>query len=705
MDEDHTIIPFDDRLNNGEISPDDPELESEEELLMTYSSDLSESLLHEGVDPLPGMHFQRHDVDENSINSINLDHEITTCRQSCSPDVPILMLPNLLDEANTIDTDSLANYSFGKEDNKKRHGTVRYLPSAPSPTQFDSNRSPKSGFFNFQEEFFEPIHLKKISSSPSNFLTRRNVGSPSSTGPGIPRGDTKESSKNPYSFQRQLSLPITNQTTSLKGKPFSSKSPHTDPHYKDVKKSIFSSHSSINISLPSAQVFRNMNIRENYMDEIRRVNTIKTDKSEEEMEEAGSGLASDYSQSEIAHSLILTLSADPRINDISILSSFDDIKPMPETKFSLQLFIYLSTFACLGTILRLFLKRLFGFDCESHAVHDWLYPLSHHICVTASGTTEQTGGALFYDLPANILGSFLMGVLSAIEPNQYPPIPWLNVNHPLQENKDFQIAMKTGFCGSLTTFSAWNTQMVVMMEGSQTILGSQPVTSLFGYLIGTLTAISSFRMGNNAAVWITHWRNPKGSKTFGDSSPPITHFIASNSICSQVLGCIRAILLGRIMIVVFLALLISLILVGDVVFGNRFYQSLWISVILSPLGAWLRWFLASKWNGIRLRPGLEWFPFGTIAANFIGSLTSILFLALQIRYFKDSSNRWEVSVLSAIRDGFAGSLSTVSTMVKEFCEISARFPYQGKAYYYCTVTIIVSMVSCLLVFSVIVRIP
>jgi hypothetical protein len=61
---------------------------------------------------------------------------------------------------------------------------------------------------------------------------------------------------------------------------------------------------------------------------------------------------------------------------------------------NVQCIIPLSTFACLGTIIRDVTSLLFGL-----------------LGVTTSGMTEQTGGALFVDLPANMLGSFIMGVL------------------------------------------------------------------------------------------------------------------------------------------------------------------------------------------------------------------------------------------------------------------------------------------------------
>jgi hypothetical protein len=69
---------------------------------------------------------------------------------------------------------------------------------------------------------------------------------------------------------------------------------------------------------------------------------------------------------------------------------------------------YISTFAILGSVLRVYMGRFFGLDCEQQehdlVVNDFLTPLSSQICVTSDGKLQR-GGAVFVDLPANMLGS------------------------------------------------------------------------------------------------------------------------------------------------------------------------------------------------------------------------------------------------------------------------------------------------------------
>lgn len=115
--------------------------------------------------------------------------------------------------------------------------------------------------------------------------------------------------------------------------------------------------------------------------------------------------------------------------------------------------IYLGTFAVFACVLRIFAGRFFGLDCEHleaglHSADDFLVPLSSQICVSASGKTVQTGGALFVDLPANMLGSFLMGLVSPVATGHHP-LPWFNADHPLQRHWIFHLALRLGFCGAL----------------------------------------------------------------------------------------------------------------------------------------------------------------------------------------------------------------------------------------------------------------
>jgi hypothetical protein len=116
--------------------------------------------------------------------------------------------------------------------------------------------------------------------------------------------------------------------------------------------------------------------------------------------------------------------------------------------------LYISGFAIVGTIFRVYVARIFGQDCElrryneSALPQDFLSPFSSLLCITNSGKYAN-GGALFVDLPANMLGSFVMGVLSPHTPEH--PLPWFHSEHPLQQHTSFHLGLKVGLCGCLTT--------------------------------------------------------------------------------------------------------------------------------------------------------------------------------------------------------------------------------------------------------------
>ena len=134
--------------------------------------------------------------------------------------------------------------------------------------------------------------------------------------------------------------------------------------------------------------------------------------------------------------------------------------------FCFSFFMYLSAFSMLGSIFRVFLARFFGEDCERRAVDDFLSPIFTKVCVTASGRTLQTGGALFIDLPANMIGSFVIGLITPPPGTDHKlRIPWLLKDNPIQRDDLLYNAFSLGFCGSLTTFASWNSQMIVMMVG------------------------------------------------------------------------------------------------------------------------------------------------------------------------------------------------------------------------------------------------
>jgi fluoride ion exporter CrcB/FEX len=168
----------------------------------------------------------------------------------------------------------------------------------------------------------------------------------------------------------------------------------------------------------------------------------------------------------------------------------------------------------LGESLRVFVADLFGDGCKDSMEDHWLYDIvtAANLCLTS------TPSAIFVDLPANMLGCFIMGLLQPSRDLNVvggPPqnLPWLDSRHSLQSASVLLLGLRTGFCGSLTTLSSWNTQMVMMMYSSTVSSDDGTGTtyifsSLLGYVIGLETAYLSLKMGQLTSLWMFRRKHP-----------------------------------------------------------------------------------------------------------------------------------------------------------------------------------------------------
>lgn len=93
------------------------------------------------------------------------------------------------------------------------------------------------------------------------------------------------------------------------------------------------------------------------------------------------------------------------------------------------------------------------------------------------------------------------------------------------------------------------------------------------------------------------------------------------------------------------------------------------AMLIAPTGALLRWKLSGlNGNCTFLPEEWQWLPVGTFTANIVGSIVSIV--AVAIEYRLDNSNFdvedfWAIGTIRAVKVGFAGCLTTVSTFVAE----------------------------------------
>ena len=411
-----------------------------------------------------------------------------------------------------------------------------------------------------------------------------------------------------------------------------------------------------------------------------------------------------------------------------------------------MLILYLSSFAIIGSTIRLYLARIFGLDCSSPPPQqDYIYILSMCLTSTGTGTGLTSQGAIFIDLPANMLGSLLMGLMipsSSDGEKHIPTMPWLKPNHILQSNTRMHVALQTALCGSLTTFASWNSQMVVMLVGYES--DTRVVQALAGYLFGVICSISSFQFGRHLAKILFHWRggrksgegastgneNENGNGVDSEEEGRETRSLPTlemggetnisqeeeldidqeQSSCFQKMtGQCDIVFNGTYSPLVFATMLMLFFLIGDFEMNNHFHKQLWVSALLSPPGTLLRWKLSkfnAKWFQNSRRHQWRYIPFGTLLANVIGAMISIACAAVVTKLNGyGSSMTATASVvlwLGGIKSGFAGTLSTISSFVKEVVILSEKNEV-GAAHLYATGSVVICCLVGLLVYIPIVN--
>jgi fluoride ion exporter CrcB/FEX len=477
----------------------------------------------------------------------------------------------------------------------------------------------------------------------------------------------------------------------------------------------------------------------------------------------------------------------------------------------------------MGALLRLIIAQLFGEACANPGTVGWLSAAAP-LCVTKDGDTQQQGGIVFADLPSNLLGSFLMGlwqdatVLGLAVPMA---VAWLSPHNRFQTCGIIHKAFTTGFCGSLTTFSSWNSEMVVMIFLPDKHRHTQIWSALFGYIIGTETAVGSFACGCSLARFLHRSINPVlaaeedsmevrkeqgvhlnrdlpdferrylhqlempnvDSETSGifygqmlypvgridslerwrssvasvrrvghqllpvlievensvlvlqklippeaesvaraegweldsllqwasakaDDLPRLPSVSSSISLGSKTLPVEDSrwfqlpVALGMLCVVM-IALLVSLLLMQGEEATTITNRTMVYAMLFAPAGAVLRWKL-SAWNGNFPYEGWRWFPAGTFAVNIIGSIVCIIAVALEYKLesIYDVNTFWSIGTIRAIKVGFSGCLTTVSTFVAEISGFMRT--KTDHAYPYILTTLTTSCAISCLIFGLIV---
>ncbi len=118
------------------------------------------------------------------------------------------------------------------------------------------------------------------------------------------------------------------------------------------------------------------------------------------------------------------------------------------------------------------------------------------------------------------------------------------------------------------------------------------------------------------------------------------------------------------------------------------YRNQFLAALLSPFGTLMRWYLSSL-NGSIKSTSLEWLPIGTLLANMIAVVVSALMQGV-IHLFQPDD--LVSSFSQAIKVGFAGSLSTVSTFAAETIGLLRALPRHYWGWYYSFGTLLFGLV-------------
>lgn len=468
---------------------------------------------------------------------------------------------------------------------------------------------------------------------------------------------------------------------------------------------------------------------------------------------------------------------------------------------------YLSAAAITGVLLRIMLAQLFGEECKNPGTVGWL-KASSPLCVTADGTTEQIeGGIVFADLPANLLGCFFMGLMqdgTTLGLSIPMPIAWLHPLSAFQSMTTVHLAIKTGFCGSLTTFSSWNSDMIVLMFGSGYNRKSQFMSALFGYLIGMETALGSYVFGTTVAKWLHRLVNPELAAEADamrqreaegvfinrelpeierrflhrlnmqydsriaseDSMAALAQWrestLEARRVGHPLVGALHQIekaifvdhgpipkeaemlaeqegwdigalskwnnrgrlsrlprtsssgillphehskwysvaIAGFLVGGIVLFLILGLVKINEKDDYLITYRTMLYSMLLGPFGALLRWQLSGLNGSWSLTERLSWIPAGTLAANLLGAMVSITLIGVEFNN-SDVQNFWAVGTIRAIRVGFAGCLTTVSTFVAEVQKFFHQHKYD-QGYFYILITLTTSCIVSIIIYACIV---
>ncbi|CAO3590535.1 unnamed protein product [Absidia cylindrospora] len=257
------------------------------------------------------------------------------------------------------------------------------------------------------------------------------------------------------------------------------------------------------------------------------------------------------------------------------------------------------------------------------------------------------GAPVFSLVYAQWVGCFIMGIVTLHKNNIF------FLYHP------FQVALSTGLCGSITTFSSW--QLGIFDEfaniyAADHTRGKNVLAAISQCIVTLAMSFSGYHFGHHVGRWLDHiglfhpvlrrlvgggQNGNNGDDKSSDDSNTNGNIIEQSPPVPQLWRCGFSI-------------------------SCMSWRELALTCVFAPVGALLRWYL-SFFNGIRSDIFV-----GTFAANMLGTLVLAVISLLRSGVTMSSLS---CSVLGGLADGFCGCLTTISTFVVELSVLPLRQSY------------------------------
>eukprot|EP00808_Paulinella_micropora_P029704 g246.t1 len=272
-------------------------------------------------------------------------------------------------------------------------------------------------------------------------------------------------------------------------------------------------------------------------------------------------------------------------------------------------------YAPIGTLVRELLQALFG-------------PNGAIASVLADGTV------LYLDLSANMLGSFLLGSHTA----------WRR-RRPHHVSGGISAAFSTGFCGCLTSFSSWS------QNCNELFVTGQVAQAILSLILGIWIPVGCYVSGYDLGLRLL---------------PPLSRRPA----IKEPTCCNNPMVLFVLPLLVYAVIVIPVVAVTvedlKSATSKELASDTWlvraIALLYSAPGALIRYFLSlwlNKPNPSACCKERIAMPYGTFTANVLGATFNSIVQLINL------SRGYSTVASKSFTLGFNGSLSTVSTLMKE----------------------------------------